>query len=80
MYARGQLGTRLLLQVYVTGGGWVRMQTWIGREELAGRGLDYQFAATIGLLRMFRRFDFGLCFTFGIEDLFFFFCSSRPIV
>jgi hypothetical protein len=28
-----------------------------------------------------RRFlDLGFCFTFEIEDLFFFFCNSRPMV
>ena len=39
----------------------------------------YQLDATRVLLRTLIRFDFGLCLTFGVEDLFFFFWSSRPI-
>ena len=40
----------------------------------------YQLDATMGLLRTLILFDFGFRLTFGIEDLFFFFCNSRPIV
>ena len=40
----------------------------------------YQFAATMGLVLRFSFLDLGLCFTFGMEDLFFFFWSSRPIM
>ena len=42
--------------------------------------MTYHLAAMSGLLLMFTRFDFGLCLTLDVEDLFFFFCSSRPIV
>lgn len=45
-----------------------------------GNGGLYQFAATIGLLLIFTCLDLGFCFTFGREDLFFFFCRTRPIV
>ena len=34
----------------------------------------------MGLLRTLILFDFGFCLAFGIEDLFFFFCNSRPMV
>lgn len=44
-----------------------------------GGGRFYQFAATMGLARRFSFLDLGFCFTFGREDRFFFFCSSRPI-
>jgi hypothetical protein len=40
----------------------------------------YQFAAMIGLPNGLTFFDFGFILTFGIEDLFFFFCSSRPMI
>ena len=39
----------------------------------------YQFAAMIGLPNGLTFFDFGFIRTFGMEDLFFFFWSSRPI-
>lgn len=41
--------------------------------------VSHQLAATVALPRGFILLDLGLCLTFGIEDLFFFFCSSRPI-
>jgi hypothetical protein len=34
----------------------------------------------IGLPNGLTFFDFGFILTFGIEDLFFFFCSSRPMI
>ena len=40
----------------------------------------YQFAAMMALLCRLSFLDFGLCFTFDMEDLFFFFCNSRPII
>jgi len=40
----------------------------------------YQFAAMIGLPRGLTLFDFGFSLIFEIEDLFFFFCSSRPMI
>jgi hypothetical protein len=46
----------------------------------ARRGGVYQFAAMIGLPNGLTFFDFGFILTFGIEDLFFFFCSSRPMI
>ncbi len=46
--------------------------TWHVRDE-------YQFAATMGLDLRFSFLDFGFCFTFGLEERFFFFWSSRPI-
>jgi hypothetical protein len=39
----------------------------------------HQFAAMMGFPSGLTFFDFGLSFIFGIEDLFFFFWSSRPI-
>ncbi len=40
----------------------------------------YQFAETVALPRTLTFFDFDLCLTFGNEERFFFFCSSRPIL
>lgn len=40
----------------------------------------YQFAAMIGLPSGLTFFDFGFILIFGIEDLFFFFWSSRPMI
>lgn len=40
----------------------------------------YQFAATMGLLLMFRRLDLSFWRTRGSEDLFFFFWRGRAIV
>jgi hypothetical protein len=34
----------------------------------------------IGLPNGLTFFDFGFILAFGIEDLFFFFCSSRPMI
>lgn len=48
-----------------------------GGEEEGGR---YQFAAMMGFPSGLTRFDLGFCRTFAIEDLFFFFWSSRPII
>lgn len=47
-----------------------------GRKE----GGRYQFAAMMGFPSGLTRFDLGFCRTFAIEDLFFFFWSSRPII
>lgn len=44
------------------------------------RGETYQFAAIIGFPKGLTLFDFGFILIFGIEDLFFFFCNSRPIL
>ena len=44
-----------------------------------GKSIPYQFAAMMGLPSGLTRFDFGFIRTLGIEDLFFFFWSSRPI-
>jgi hypothetical protein len=44
-----------------------------------GKRNAYQFAAIIGLPRMFFLL-FGFRRTFGMLDLFFFFCNSRPIL
>jgi hypothetical protein len=41
----------------------------------------YQFAAMMGFPRGLTRFlDLGFCFTLGIEERFFFFWSSRPMI
>jgi hypothetical protein len=40
----------------------------------------YQFAAIIALPKGLTLFDLGFILTFAIEDLFFFFCNSRPII
>jgi hypothetical protein len=48
------------------------------RKE-GGFGGRYQLAAMMGLPRMFFLL-FGLRFTLGMLDLFFFFCNSRPIL
>lgn len=40
----------------------------------------YQFAATIAFPSGLTRLDFGFCLIFGIEERFFFFWSSRPII
>lgn len=40
----------------------------------------YQFAAMMGLPKGLTLFDFGFILIFGIEDLFFFFWSSRPMI
>jgi hypothetical protein len=48
-------------------------------EWVWGRG-RYQFAAMIGFPRGLTLLDFGFSLIFGMEDLFFFFWSSRPIV
>jgi hypothetical protein len=40
----------------------------------------YQFAAMIGLPSGLTFFDFGFILIFGIEDLFFFFWSSRLMI
>lgn len=52
-----------------------------GEEKDGERGEvdSYQFAATMGLDLRFNFLDFGFCFTFGLEERFFFFWSSRPI-
>lgn len=49
------------------------------RGAVLGGGM-YQFAAMIGLPNGLTFFDFGFILTFGIEDRFFFFCSSRPMI
>jgi hypothetical protein len=43
-------------------------------------GMKYQFAAMMALPSGLTFFDFGFCRTLAIEDLFFFFCSSRPMI
>lgn len=45
-----------------------------------GGEYTYQFAAIIAFPNGFTRLLLGLCFTFGMLDLFFFFWSSRPIL
>lgn len=39
-----------------------------------------QFAAIIGFPRGFIFFDLGFILIFAMEDLFFFFCNSRPMI
>ncbi len=48
-----------------------------GRRNGEGK---YQFAATMGLLLMFRRLDLGFWRTRGRDDLFFFFWRGRAII
>lgn len=40
----------------------------------------YQFAAMMGFPRGLTRLDLGLSFILGIEERFFFFWSSRPML
>lgn len=44
------------------------------------REVRYQFAAMIAFPSGLTLFDFGFCRTLEIEDLFFFFWSSRPMI
>lgn len=60
------------------GGGKVRLEGFVGEEEVWGGG--YQFAATMGLLLMLKRLDLGFWRILGREDLFFFFWMGPPIV
>lgn len=45
-----------------------------------GEGGRYQLAAMMGFPSGLTFFDLGFCRTLAIEDLFFFFWSSRPMV
>lgn len=56
------------------------MRLRVGDDGEAGGGETYQFAAIIGFPRGFIFFDLGFILIFAIEDLFFFFCSSRPMI
>jgi hypothetical protein len=40
----------------------------------------YQLAAMMGFPSGLTFLDFGFCRTLATEDLFFFFCSSRPMI
>jgi hypothetical protein len=51
-----------------------------GLGKATAQMATYQLAAMIGFpLGLRWRLDLGFCFTFGIDDLFFFFWSSRPM-
>lgn len=49
-------------------------------HERCNSGVPYQFAAIMALPNGLTFFDFGFILIFEIEDLFFFFCSSRPMI